>query len=369
MQHSRFQISEAALAGIIDASPDVLLVVDRAGVIRVANERTEEVTGYKPEELVSRNVDMLVPAAYRETHGRHRATYDAGPTIRPMGRGMRLTCQHRNGSCFPVEIKLSPLTSGDERLTVVILRDVTDRRQQELDLEKRTEELARSNRELEQFAYIASHDLQEPLRIVSGYCQLLQRRYVGKLDADADKFINYAVDGALRLQELINDLLAYSRVSTKAKPFNKVNLTDICAQAIANLQIAIAERGAELSVEPLPEVQGDSWQLLQLMQNLIGNAVKFCSHATPKVWVGSRQDGNEWVVWVKDNGIGIDAKYFEKIFTIFQRLHSREKYDGTGIGLAICKKVVHRHGGRIWVESQAGNGATFFFALPLKLAE
>jgi light-regulated signal transduction histidine kinase (bacteriophytochrome) len=250
------------------------------------------------------------------------------------------------------------------KYTVCLLRDVTDHHRQERELRRQAEELVRSNMELEQFAYVASHDLQEPLRIVSGYCQLLKRRYAGKLDEDADKFINYAVEGSVRLQELINDLLAYSRVSTKAKPFAEVKLSDVAAQAMANLQMAINERGAEVRVDPLPVIMGDPYQLLQLFQNLIGNAVKFCSETSPKVWVSAVRDQDVWTISVKDNGIGIEPKHFEKIFTIFQRLHSREKYEGTGIGLAICKKVVQRHGGSIVVESEPGQGATFKFTLP-----
>lgn len=244
--------------------------------------------------------------------------------------------------------------------------DITDQKRIEQELEARAEELARSNAELERFAYIASHDLQEPLRMVSSYTQLLARRYKGRLDEDADEFIEYAVDGATRMQVLINDLLTYSRVGTKGKEFAPLDLAEIFEAARDNLQIAIEESGASVTSEPLPQVMGDSTQLVQLFQNLIGNAIKFRGEEPPEVHVGAERRGREWVISVRDNGIGIDPQYAERVFVIFQRLHTREDYAGTGIGLAVCKRIVERHGGRIWLESATGEGSTFFFTLPAR---
>ena len=277
-----------------------------------------------------------------------------------------------------------PLRDRNGRIigTMGISRDITERRraQQELqqyksrleelvaartaELTRVNEELARSNTELERFAYVASHDLQEPLRMVASYTQLLARRYRGKLDADADEFICYAVDGANRMQQLIQALLDYSRLSTKG---NRLEITEsdvACNSAILSLRQAIEDSGAIVTVGPLPPVLADATQLSQLFQNLIGNAIKYRNEDRPEIRVAARAERDQWVFSIQDNGIGIEPQYNDRIFEMFQRLHTREKYSGTGIGLTICRKIVERHGGRIWVESQPGHGSTFLFTIP-----
>jgi PAS domain S-box-containing protein len=242
--------------------------------------------------------------------------------------------------------------------------DITERKQAELALREAHEELKRSNAELEQFAYVASHDLQEPLRMVSSYTQLLLRRFGERFDGDSREFMGYIVDGAARMKQLIEDLLAYSRVGTKGKEFREVPVEDILRRAVSNLRASIEEAGAAVSWDPLPVVRGDDMQLTQLFQNLIGNALKFRSASVPRIHVFvSQQDANVHFM-VRDNGIGIEPQYFERIFMVFQRLHNKADYPGTGIGLAICKKVVERHGGRVWVESRPGEGSAFHFTLP-----
>ena len=246
-----------------------------------------------------------------------------------------------------------------------LVRDNRDLTLSRKALEESIAELARSNADLQQFAYVASHDLKEPLRMVASYTQLLARRYKGKLDSDADEYIRYAVDGANRMQWLINDLLAYSRVTVQEKVFEEVDCNSVLEEVLSDLRVAVEESRAVVIRNPLPTVMADRVQLGQLFQNLIGNAIKFHGKEAPQVHVSAERRPGEWLFSVRDNGVGLDPEYAERIFVIFQRLHNREEYPGTGIGLAICKKIVERHGGRIWVVSQTGQGATFHFTLPI----
>ena len=234
-------------------------------------------------------------------------------------------------------------------------------------LRQATRELRRSNAELEQFAYVASHDLQEPLRMVTSYLQLLERRYKANLDEDASDFIAFAVDGAARMQTLIQDLLTYSRVGTRGADFEPTDCQAVLDQVLQNLEIAIAESDTEINSGPMPSLSADASQLAQLLQNLIGNAIKFRGESPPRIQVEATQRDDDWLFSVQDNGIGIDPQYSDRIFQVFQRLHGIGQYPGTGIGLAVCKKIVERHHGTIWVESQPDAGATFFFTIPINL--
>ena len=245
-----------------------------------------------------------------------------------------------------------------------LARLVQELEKEQLRLEVAAKNLERSNKALQEFAYVASHDLQEPLRMVSSYLQLLERRYKSQLDDDADKFIGYAVDGAIRMKTLINDLLAYSRITTRGKPIEWTNCEQVLTEAIANLEVPIRENEAQITHGPLPNVMSDSGQLRQVFQNLIGNALKYRGEETPQIYVEAERNHNVWQFSVRDNGIGIDPQFAQRVFVIFQRLHTRDEYPGTGIGLAICKRIVERHGGTIWVESQIGQGATFSFTIP-----
>ena len=243
--------------------------------------------------------------------------------------------------------------------------DITPRKRAQEKLARQADELARSNAELQEFAYVASHDLQEPLRVISGFVQLLSDRYSGQLDETAEEFIGYVVDGTERMKVLINDLLEYSRVGTQGRPLEPVESSSALEHALANLRVAISEADARVTHDRLPKVQGDINQLSQMFQNLISNAIKFRAEHPPKIHISSVQVGESWVMSVSDNGIGIDPQHGERIFGMFKRLHGRGEYPGTGIGLAICSKIVERHMGKIWVESEPGNGATFSFTLPV----
>jgi PAS domain S-box-containing protein len=255
--------------------------------------------------------------------------------------------------------------------SVHVARNITKRREMEDQLkialdakENLLEELKRSNKELEQFAYIASHDLQEPLRMVTSFMKLLEKRYKGKLDQDADEFIYYAVDGAERMQKLISDLLTYSRITSKSGEFELVNLETVLDKSILNLTVSIDETNARITYDSLPTIMIDPSQFTQLFQNLIGNAIKFRREDTPEIHVKVEDNDDEWIFQVIDNGIGIDSKHKDLIFKIFQRLHEKEKYPGTGIGLSVCQKIVERHRGEIWVESELDTGSKFCFTIP-----
>jgi PAS domain S-box-containing protein len=355
---------EGQYRGLLEAAPDAMVVVDHAGDIVLLNVQAEKQFGYRRDELLGQKVKNIIPTGFAErlVSDGLRSAEDA--LAQQIGTGIELSGRRKDGSEFPLELMLSPLESAEGILVTAAIRNISVRKVAEADLLQNVQDLNRSNQELEQFANIASHDLQEPLRMVASYTQLLSRRYKGKLDADADEFIAYAVDGARRMQRLIQDLLAYSRVGSKAGNLRDISSEDALRQALQNLRGVIQESGALVTHDPLPSVMADEIQLIQLFQNLVGNAIKYQNPGIPQVQIAATRNGRKkWTFSVKDNGLGIEPQYFERIFGMFQRLHKREEFAGTGIGLAICKKIVERHGGRISVESKLGLGSTFKFAL------
>lgn len=357
--------SEARFRSILESAPDAMVIADDQGRIVLANAETERLFGYLRDELIGRHVELLVPGRFRDMHPRHRREYTAKPRTRSMGEGRELRGLRKDGGEFPVEIMLSPLVSAEGTLITAAVRDITERKKAEEQLLRTVNELKRSNSELQQFAYVASHDLQEPLRMVASYTQLLAQRYKGRLDSDADEFIAYAVDGSNRMHGLIEDLLSYSRAGTDGRALCEISSEDVLAEALANLKGRMDESDAVVTHDALPVLTTDARQLAQVFQNLIGNAIKYRGGEAPRVHVSAARNGSgAWTFSVADNGLGIDPLYFERIFVLFQRLHRREEFAGTGIGLAICKKVLEQLGGRIWVESEPGSGSTFYFTLP-----
>jgi PAS domain S-box-containing protein len=356
--------TDARFRALLESAPDAMVIVNAKGCIEIANLQTERLFGYSRNELIGQRVDILVPLSLRGAHGAYRDSYFAAPKQREMGAGLDLMAVRRDGTEFPVEISLSPLEGPDGISVTAAIRDITERRLADQQLAAKVVELHHSNEALEQFAHIASHDLQEPLRMVASYTQLLSKRYKGRLDADADEFIGYAVDGTQRMKRLIEDLLLYSRAGKGAPPSDEFSSEEALQVAIKNLNFAIQDSQAVVTHEELPRVVGVESQVIQIFQNLIGNAIKYRGDRTPEVHVSAVLLGGECVFSVADNGIGIDPKYFDRIFVIFQRLHNRQEYQGTGIGLAICKRILQQQGGRIWVESEPEKGSVFHFSLP-----
>jgi len=355
---------EGRYRGLLEAAPDGMVVVNQAGEIFLLNAQAEKHFGYSRDELIGQKVTNIIPEGFAERLIADGTRTAAEALAQQIGTGIELIGQRKDGSEFPIEIMLSPLESAGETLVTAAIRDITVRKQAEANLVQKIEELNRSNEELEQFAYVASHDLQEPLRMVASYTQLLSKRYKGKLDSDADEFIAFAVDGAKRMQRLIQDLLSFSRVGKRGVELVDIPSNRALQQALVNLRGAIEESGALVTYGLLPEVMADEAQLVQLFQNLVGNAIKYHAPGIPHIHISAVKNGTpKWTFSVQDDGLGIDPQYFERIFGMFQRLHKRDEFEGTGMGLAICKKIVERHGGTIAVESKPGTGSTFNFTL------
>jgi PAS domain S-box-containing protein len=357
--------TEAKYRGLLEAAPDAMVVVNQDGEIVLLNLQAEKQFGYRRDELVGQKVKDIIPEGFAERLIADGTRSALEAPAQQMRAGIELYGLRKDGSDFPIEIMLSPLESSGGILVTAAIRDISVRKAAEKHLAEMVRELKRSNDELGQFAYVASHDLQEPLRMVASYTQLLAKRYKGRLDSDADEFIAYAVDGSNRMQGLIQDLLAYSRAGATVKVLHEISSENALKAALTNLRATIGESGAVVTHDVLPAVTTDDTQLAQLFQNLVGNAIKYRSAEVPQVHVSATKNGGkEWIFSVRDNGLGIDPQYFERIFIIFQRLHGRKDFEGTGIGLAICKKILERLGGRIWVESQPKMGSTFYFSLP-----
>jgi PAS domain S-box-containing protein len=378
--------SEKKYRELFENAPDGISIIDSKGYIVDCNTADQKLIGYDYKEMVGKHITTFFK-------GDNKAIFKQKfPILKKIGSvEAELILVRKDGGIIPISRTVSKIydDNGNHFGGIVHSRDVTKRKKAEEALkeseenlkilneeleqkvEKRTknlklamEDLKRSNAELEQFAYVASHDLQEPLRMVASFTQLLQKRYQDKLDEDANDFINYAVDGATRMQNLISDLLMFSRVGTRGKPFKNSDMSAVLEGVIATFRQLIKETNVTLTYNPLPMILADESQMIQLLQNLISNAIKFRSEEPPCIHISGEVKADKWIFSVSDNGIGLDSQFFDRIFIIFQRLHKKDEYDGTGIGLAICKKIIERHSGKIWVESELGKGSTFYFSIP-----
>ena len=350
------------LTAIIDSVPAAIVMADAQGRIVLANRQAETLFGYPHAELTGQSVDLLVPERLRAAHPGHRAAYTREPNARPMGAGRALYGLRKDGSEFPIEIGLNPVDMDGERYFLSAVLDISER-EQTRQLRQAVESLERSNLELRRFAYVASHDLQTPMRTIASFAQLLAATYEDQLDAQGQSWINRIVVSIRRLQALVRDLLDYSRIDSQVSRFDKVAMREVADAALLLLEDAIPDAGAEITFSELPVVWADRFQLVQLLYNLIGNAIKYRGEHAPRIHVAAERQGEAWMFSVRDNGMGIAQRHHERIFEMFQRLHDLASYSGTGIGLAVCRRVVELHGGKIWLTSELGVGTTFYFSI------
>ncbi|WP_372748983.1 PAS domain S-box protein [Litorivivens sp.] len=361
--------ADAKFRNLLDSAPDAMVIVGDNGEIVLANKQTESVFGYSQDELVGQPIEILMPKRFQGKHAHHRQSFFVTPIVREMGRNLELFGQKKTGQEFPVEISLSPLETKEGLLVSAAIRDITERKDKEVELNRYAQQLESKNQELEQFAYIASHDLQEPMRTVSSFAGLLLDEYRGQLDQNADTYLQYISDSSQRMTLLIKGLLDYSRIGSQST-LSLVKCDDLLSELRQDLEVIIAEQHATVRHSGLPELVTYGNELRQLLQNLLSNAIKFHKPGCPpEVTVSATKHEAFWQFTVQDNGIGIDPLYQDRVFMIFHRLHTTDEYEGTGIGLAHCKKIVELLGGTLWLDSEPGVGSQFHFTVPDRSAE
>lgn len=355
---------EEQIQTIFTNAPDAIVVINEEGIIVRWNPMAEILFGWKASEVVGTPLHtVIIPDRFREDHKKgmkHFMKTKEGPMLK---KPLELPAIRKDNSEIDIRLSISPTLLKGKYFFIGFMSDISFRKKSEAVIQQKSEELIRSNKDLEQFAYAASHDLQEPLRIIRSYVQLLEKGYKDKLDSDANTFIHFTVDATQRMHTLINDLLTYSRVGFAGKEFEQCDIRNVLQSVTDNLKLSITEANAKIQSNNMPVINADASQMIQLFQNIIGNSLKFKNGRTPEINISVKDEDRDWLFAVRDNGIGIQKEYLDKIFVVFQRLHSISEYPGTGIGLAICKKIVERHNGKIWAESEFGEGTTFYFTI------
>lgn len=342
---------------LFEVAPDGIIIVDRGGLITLVNAQAEKLFGYLRKELLGQPIEILVPERFRGAHVGHRENYHTQPRTRPMGAGLDLAGRRKDGSEFPVEISLSPIETEEGARVISIVRDITDKKGAEQKLREKI-------REMDDFVHVVSHDLKEPLRGIEAFAGFLAEDYAHLLDDEGRRYVQFLKSSAVRMKDLIHDLLTLASISRKAPAQQKIDLNQILRKVEEDLSYTIEQKKVRISRKhPLPTVVCDPTRMGELFKNLLSNAVKFNMSSVPEIEIDLKEEKGFYLFSVKDNGIGIDPRYQDQIFGLFERLHPQEEFEGTGAGLAICKKIVEDCGGKIWVESAPGKGSTFFFTL------